>query len=123
MKSFAKGIRAYFCFSKQTISRLIWVMALLALALSFGGRRAIAQSTSEGAIGGTVFDPSGAVVPGATVTVHNNGTNAEHGTKTDASGYYRIGGLPPAVYTVTVTAAGFETSKSEQVIVQVGAVT
>ncbi|HEY4901677.1 MAG TPA: carboxypeptidase-like regulatory domain-containing protein, partial [Terriglobales bacterium] len=38
---------------------------------------AFAQSTTEGAIAGSIYDPQGAVVAGATVTVRNNGTNQE----------------------------------------------
>jgi hypothetical protein len=82
-----------------------------------------AQSTTDGAIGGTVYDQSGAVVPGATVLVHNNGTNAEQTETTDASGFYKATKLTPSVYTVTVTSNGFETYRAEQVIVTVGSVT
>jgi len=84
---------------------------------------AFAQSTTEGAIGGTVYDAAGAVVPNATVLVHNNGTNAEQKVTTDASGYYRARQLQPATYTVTVTSQGFAPYKAENVIVQVGSLT
>jgi hypothetical protein len=70
-----------------------------------------------------VYDASGGVVPGATVSVLNNGTNAERTAATDSSGYYRITELQPATYTVTITAQGFETYKATEVIVQVGEVT
>ncbi len=82
-----------------------------------------AQSTTDGAIGGTVFDKTGAVVPKAQVLVHNNGTNAEHTASTDESGYYRVGTLQPGSYTVTVSRQGFATYKAEQVIVSVGSLT
>ncbi len=84
---------------------------------------ALAQSTTEGAVGGTVYDAHDAVVPNAKVVVHNNGTNAEQTATTNSSGYFRVTGLPPASYTVTVTAAGFAGYKADQVIVQVGRVT
>src|SRR6185437_9962713 len=82
-----------------------------------------AQSTTDGAIGGTIYDANGAVVPNATVTVHNNGTNAEQRVTTDASGYYRVRQLQPATYTVTVNSSGFAQYKAENVIVQVGSLT
>jgi len=66
-----------------------------------------AQSTTEGAIAGAIYDPQGAVVAGATVTVHNNGTNQEQTATTDSTGYFRITKLTPASYTVSVTAQGF----------------
>jgi Carboxypeptidase regulatory-like domain len=82
-----------------------------------------AQSTTDGAIGGTVFDVNGAVVANAAVVVHNNGTNAEQRVATDASGYYRVRALQPSTYTVTVTSPGFAPYKSANVIVQVGSLT
>src|SRR6266436_4312919 len=82
-----------------------------------------AQSTTDGAIGGTVMDPSGAAVPNAKVTVKNIGTNAEETVMTDDTGYFRVGKLQPATYTVTVDAQGFAPFKAEKVIVQVGSVT
>lgn len=83
-----------------------------------------AQSTTQGGIGGTVYDATGAVVPGAKVTARDNGgTNAERSVTTDASGYYHLTNLQPASYTVTVTAQGFQTYQATPVIVQVGALT
>jgi Carboxypeptidase regulatory-like domain len=83
----------------------------------------LAQSTTQGGIVGTVFDPTGAVVPNATVVVHNNGTNAEKTVTTDASGFYRLTNLQPATYTITITATGFQTYKDIGVVVNVGALT
>src|SRR5579872_3989239 len=84
---------------------------------------AFAQSTTEGAIGGTVYDPVGAVVPNATVVVHNNGTNVDTHVTTDTSGYYRANQLAPAIYTVTISSQGFAAFKAEQVVVSVGSLT
>ena len=54
---------------------------------------------------GTVTDPSGAVVSGATVIVHNDNTNTVVATvKTDSSGVYTVNELPASTYTVTVKA-------------------
>ena len=82
-----------------------------------------AQSTTDGAIGGTVLDTSGAAVPNAKVTIKNNGTNAETTAMTDGTGYFRVGKLQPATYTVSVDAQGFAPFKAENVIVQLGSVT
>src|SRR4051812_40613471 len=51
--------------------------------------RIVAQSTT-GSIVGTVTDPSGALVPGATITVTDMGTNSETRTTTDQSGNYVV---------------------------------
>lgn len=93
------------------------VVCLFVTALSF------AQSTTEGAIGGTVFDKTGAVVGGAKIVVHNNGTAAEQTVTADSSGYYRVSGLQPAEYTVTITGGGLAPYKAEKVVVVVGNLT
>src|SRR6266403_2718976 len=84
---------------------------------------AFAQSTTDGAIGGTVTVSSGAAVPNAKVSFRNNGTNAEETMMTDDTGYFRVGKLQSGAYTVTVDAQGFAPFKAERVIVQVGSVT
>jgi hypothetical protein len=68
---------------------------------------AIAQVES-GQISGTVSDQSGAIVPGATVTVRNLGTNAERTTLSSATGGYTLVGLEPAQYQLTVNSGGFQ---------------
>lgn len=62
---------------------------------------------SNSSISGTVKDVSGAVVPGATVTLTNVGTNQPLTTTTSAEGYYVFTNLSPANYNLTVTAPGF----------------
>ena len=101
---------------------LLLAFAAMGLSLSLV-TTARAQSTTDGAIGGTVYDQSGAVIPGASVTAHNNGTNRDQTVTTDASGNYIVMHLTPAVYTVMVTAKGFQTFKGELVTVTVGSVT
>lgn len=96
-------------------------LALLVMLLV--GHGVFAQSTTDGAIGGTVVDPSGAAVPNAKVTVKNAGTNAEQTVMTDESGYYRVTRLTPATYTVTISAPGFADLRAENLIVQVGSLT
>ncbi|HEV3040073.1 MAG TPA: carboxypeptidase regulatory-like domain-containing protein [Candidatus Angelobacter sp.] len=84
---------------------------------------ALAQSTTEGAIGGTVLDSSGAVVPNAKVVVHNNATNAEQTVTANSTGYFRVTNLASGSYTVTATQTGFATFTAKEVIVQVGSLT
>ena len=105
-----------------TPRKYLRIFALLATSLLLCVS-AFAQSTTDGAIGGTVYDANGAVVPNATVVVHNNGTNAEQRVTTDASGYYRVRQLQPATYTVTVNSTGFSPYTAQNVIVQVGSLT
>ena len=104
------------------LANLLLLVAALCLSQSMVPA-AWSQSTTDGAIGGTVFDQSGAVIPNATVVIHNDGTDLDQTLTTDASGSYKALKLTPAVYTVTVRAAGFQTFKGEQVIVTVGSLT
>ena len=71
-----------------------------------------AQSLVSGDITGTVTDPSGAVVPNATVTAKNNGTGQTLNTTSNASGAYRFSLLPPGNYTLTANAQGFSKAQT-----------
>ena len=102
-----------FCFAS-----LAMMMALLLLAaVSF------AQSTTDGAIGGVVTDPAGAVVPGANVTARNLGTSATTTATTDGSGRYLVSHLQPGLYSVEIAAKGFAGFKATNITVEVGRAT
>lgn len=70
-----------------------------------------------GGLSGTVTDPKGALVAGATVTVTAPATNQKFTAKTDQQGRYKVEGLPAGVYVVTVTAKGFGVAMREGVAV------
>jgi hypothetical protein len=76
---------------------------LLAFAAS-----AYAQGGGNVAITGTVMDPSGAVIPGAEVKVTQKNTAVTRTQATNGSGQFNLPSLPPATYTVAVTAKGFK---------------
>src|SRR5450631_381021 len=101
----------------------IRVFALLILLGTVITPASRAQTAVDGAVGGTVVDASNAIVGGATVTVVNNGTNAEQTAKADSAGYFRVIHLQPGTYSVTITAPGFEPYKSVDATVQVGLLT
>ena len=84
---------------------------------------AVAQSTTDGAIGGTVFDQTQALVPGAKITVVNTGTNFEISVTSDEFGKFRAMRLQPGLYTVTAEAGNFAPSRVSNVVVEVGRVT
>src|SRR5258708_25566258 len=81
-----------------------YCLALMALLLLASG--AFAQSTTNGAIGGTVTDQSGAVVPNARVSTKNLGTGASASGKSDEVGRFLITHLAPGEYSVEITASG-----------------
>ena len=69
-----------------------------------------AQSVVTGALNGTVTDPSGAVIVGATVTLSSTDTGASLTAQTSASGGYSFGLVKPGNYTLVVSQTGFKQS-------------
>ena len=82
---------------------------LLLFASLFAATIALAQGTS-GSISGTVTDPSGAIISGATVQILNPVSGYTRIAKTDASGQYRFFNVPFNPYRLTVTDKGFAAS-------------
>ena len=72
-----------------------------------------------GTLNGTILDPSGGVVPGATVVAVNNSTGVESKTTSTSAGAYTLPYLPAGTYTIRVSAPGFQTSTAENVILRV----
>jgi len=83
---------------------------LVAVVLSLSGNDAIGQSAVSGSISGTITDASGAVIPGASVTLTNTDRGQQvRNLKTNSAGFYTAGSLPLGTYTVTVSNSGFKT--------------
>ena len=93
------------------VMRLIF-MVLMTLALAFA-------QTDRGTITGTIADPTGAVVPGATLHARNTATGAEYDTVATATGNYTLPSLPAGPYELTVSAAGFTKYIQQGITVQV----
>ena len=103
--------------SKPFAIRLFAGIFLFVLT-TYIGTPAVAQ-TVLGGIAGSVTDPTGALIPNATVTATNQGTGGKSVTHTTTAGVYRFPDLPIGTYTVTVTAPGFTTKTSTGVLIQV----
>lgn len=73
-----------------------------------------------GTILGVVHDSSGAVVPGATVTIRNQDTNITRTTPTETDGSYRFPAIPAGTYEIEATHGGFETVKESGITLTVG---
>jgi hypothetical protein len=86
------------------LRKLFWAVPALCALLLFNARGARAQSAS---ITGTVVDPSGGVVPNATVTIHNPVSGLERSTTTDSSGSFTFPNVPFNPYHLSVNAKGF----------------
>ena len=95
------------------------LIAIVILMLSSVGVFAQSQATT-GTIQGTIVDPNGAVVSGATVTVKNVETGFERTVTTNSDGFFTAPLLPLGRYRVTTDASGFSKSILENVDVTVG---
>src|SRR5215469_2478333 len=84
-----------------------------ALFLVFISVVAYAQSGSSGSITGVVIDPSGAVVPNATVEARNPVSGFSRTTSTDASGKFIIPNVPFNPYHLTISGSGFASYASD----------
>ncbi len=102
---------------KQTFGRSVARLGLVCLAVLLCALPGLAQQTL-GALNGTVVDPSGAAVPGATVTVTNSAINLTRSTTTQGNGFYQIFNLPIGSYVVTATHEGFEATETKGIVVQ-----
>jgi hypothetical protein len=101
------------------VRRLLSFAAVWLLAVSVLPVRAQSQATTA-EINGTVSDPQGGVLPGATVAVSNPDTGYTRSAVTNAEGLYTLALLPPGTYQLTVELAGFSPVK-RSVILNVGA--
>ncbi len=79
----------------------------------------LAQETTGG-LQGTIKDPSGAVVPNATVELTGTSLIGKKSLETDNSGQYHFANLPPGMYTVTVKAQTFSELKRDGIVIEVG---
>ncbi|MCB1022213.1 MAG: TonB-dependent receptor [Acidobacteria bacterium] len=86
---------------------------LLACLLVCSSTTMFAQADTA-QISGFVKDATGAVVPGASVTLTNEATQLTRQVETNESGYYVVSALPPGYYTVAVEAEGFKRSVTSQ---------
>lgn len=83
-------------------------LAVLFLSCGFLLLIPSAQAQYRASLHGTVTDPTGAVVSGATATLINTATNQKMVSTSDASGIYHFNALPPSNYSLTVNATGFK---------------
>ena len=88
--------------------------ALLIILLAFSSMCAWSQ-TQLATVSGTITDPSGAVVPGVSVTIVSQGTGLKRSALTDTAGEYRFAGLPTGNYSLRIEKTGFQSQIREGV--------
>ena len=110
-------------FRLQSAVLMMLVAAALVFAPAIFENPAYCQATTAaGTIQGTITDPSGAVIPSASVLITNKETGAITKLESNASGYYTSGPLIPGRYTIAVSHTGFSTTQTDATV-QIGNVT
>jgi hypothetical protein len=99
--------------------RLDSYVAVLWLTLSLSSW---AQFAQRGGLGGTVFDASGAVIPGAQITLLELATNQSRALQADGGGHFAFTNLTAGQYRLTASHDGFETQTSDAIVVNLGSV-
>ncbi|HEX7176229.1 MAG TPA: carboxypeptidase regulatory-like domain-containing protein [Pyrinomonadaceae bacterium] len=94
------------------------LLVLVAFAFTLAVPTPSRAQLTRGAINGTVRDPAGAAVSGATVRVFNPSTNISRDTTSDDDGFYRVAALEPGTYTVVIEGQGFSKVENRAVVVQ-----
>jgi hypothetical protein len=106
---------------EAAMNRRIVLSVLSVFMLVFSGN-SWAQFAQRGGLGGTVFDPSNAVVPDAQITLHDLGQNQTWQTKSDAAGHFEFNNLTAGQYQLTASVQGFQSEKSQPITVNIGAI-
>ncbi len=97
------------------LAAIVLVVIAPGVALAQGG-----GASQTGTINGKVTDTSGAVLPGASVTVASPSMMGTQNTVTNESGSYRFPAVPPGVYAITYELQGFNTLKREGIQIALG---
>ena len=98
----------------------LWLVAMAVLGL--GSAQRLNAQILYGSVAGTVSDQTGAVVPGAAITIVNDNTGFTRNTTSASAGDYRITDLPGGTYTLNVTAQGFKPVKQTGINIAAGSV-
>jgi hypothetical protein len=99
--------------SWDSVAGFLFVVSLLSATITLGQGNYTAQ------VRGTVADQTGAVLPGAKLTMTNNDTGIATLASTDSNGRYVFNGLRPATYTVKVEATGFQEVVQKDIVLGV----
>jgi len=93
------------------------------MLLAFAAPRLAQAQVLYGSVVGTIEDASGAVVPGAGVTLTNAETGATRDAKTDEQGRFTVVSLLPGTYSLAITATGFRSVTRTGIVVTINTVT
>ena len=92
----------------------------LVLAILFLLRPSLVGQNASGSLAATVYDASGAVVPGAKVVLRNEATHVTRETISNGSGFFDMPAIQPGTYTVTISAPGFSPWEERNIVFSQG---
>jgi hypothetical protein len=95
-------------------------LVVLVVAVAVLSAEALGQGETTSAIVGQATDATGAVVPGAMVTVTSHDTGSKRSAKTDEAGRFNFPQLKPGSYAVRIEAQGFEPQEADKVFSGLG---
>src|SRR6185436_1706415 len=102
--------------SSKTESAMLFALVMM-LAMIASAPSVRAQAI-DGNLTGTVVDPTGAIIPNATVEITNTRTGIKTSARTGTDGLYRFNNLPVGTYEISVAATGFSKSGLKNVQVE-----
>ena len=106
---------------RRTGRIVVWLIAMVWLGLVLLIAAPVRAQVTGATVTGTVKDSSGAVLPGAKVSIKNVATGIDRSVTADSAGFYSVPNLTPGVYEVTVATPGFSTSVQSGIGLTVGA--
>ena len=111
------SLESIFCAEKlpQQRSHQCYRPCILSAALATLFSVGAWSQTQLATVSGTITDPSGAVVPGVSVTIVSQGTGLKRSVLTDTAGEYRFAGLPTGTYSLRIEKPGFQSQVREGV--------
>ncbi len=117
-----RSIVRFFYKVQSLVSKSTLAICILAILAVWAGHPVAvrAQGTDTALLRGTVKDPSGAVIPGATVTATAVATQVQTKAQTDSSGQYIFNYLKPGEYTLKVEKSGFKTWVTSSIELRIG---
>jgi hypothetical protein len=104
---------------KRSCTGFAWAITLCIAGLMALSGVSVRSQTIYGSMAGTITDPSGGVIQGASITITNLGTMEKRGITSDAAGGYRLVNLAPGRYRVDVEVTGFKHFTRDSVLVEV----
>jgi Carboxypeptidase regulatory-like domain/TonB dependent receptor len=103
----------------KRFSTVLWVLLAFTI-IACVAHRAFAQGIESAQLNGTVTDPSGREIVGASIAARNTATDTVYNATSNASGFYVIANIPPGTYELRATSPGFANYTQKGIALTVG---